>query len=288
MNSTIGATGPSDYGMLGSLVSNAVSVKQKLDTLTNQASTGLVSNTYAGLGSGAPVSLDLRPQIANLQTWQNNVNAATGPMGVAQATLTQIESIASDFYAQLNNVQSVSTSEVDSIAANARDALSQVANLLDSQYGGTYVFAGQDTGNAPVPDPDHILTSGFYQQINTAVGNLSVNGAAVTANATYATAVSNAAGTSPFSGSRNPTRTSGCTANSADRPEPDGNSGYSRQRQWADPDLIDRIHHHCWWTTIINRLVYARCAARAGDHRLAEQLAGERHRLRGSGAGHTR
>lgn len=199
MNSTIGATGPSDYGMLGSLVSNAVSVKQKLDTLTNQASTGLVSNTYAGLGSGAPVSLDLRPQIANLQTWQNNVNAATGPMGVAQATLTQIESIASNFYAQLNNVQSVSTSEVDSIAANARDALSQVANLLDSQYGGTYVFAGQDTGNAPVPDPDHILTSGFYQQINTAVGNLAVNGAAVTANATYATAVSNAAGTSPFS-----------------------------------------------------------------------------------------
>src|SRR5690348_11493140 len=137
MNVIVGAAGPSDYGMLGSLVADATVVKQKLDTLTNQASTGLVGNTYAGLGSGASVSLDLRTQIENLQTWQNNLNAATGPMSVTQSAMTQIQSIASHFYAQLNNMQSVSSSEVDSIGADARDALSQVANLLDSQYGGT-------------------------------------------------------------------------------------------------------------------------------------------------------
>ena len=56
--------------------------------LTNQASTGLVADNYAGLGTGAPVSLDLQPQIANLQTWQNNVDAATGRMSVAQSALT--------------------------------------------------------------------------------------------------------------------------------------------------------------------------------------------------------
>ena len=70
-------------------------------------------------------------------------------------------SIASNFYAQLNNMEGVNSSEIDSIAANARDALNQVANLLDTQDGGVYVFAGQDTGNPPVPDPDNILTSGF-------------------------------------------------------------------------------------------------------------------------------
>ena len=36
------AVGPADYGMLGSLIANASSVKQKLNTLTNQASTGLI------------------------------------------------------------------------------------------------------------------------------------------------------------------------------------------------------------------------------------------------------
>ncbi|MGA9016799.1 MAG: flagellin [Acetobacteraceae bacterium] len=199
MSGITGAVGPTDYGMMSSLVANAASVKQKLNQLTNQVSTGLVGNTYAGLGSGAPVSLDLRPQIASMQTWQNNVDAATGRMSVAQTALTAIQSIASNFYAQLNNVQGVNSSEIDSVAANARDALGQVADLLDAQDGGVYVFAGQDTGNPPVPDPDNILTSGYYTQISTAVAGLAVNGAAATANATYAVATSNAPDDSPFS-----------------------------------------------------------------------------------------
>lgn len=191
--------GPSDYGMMSGLISGCQSVKQKLDTLTNQASTGLVGVTYAGLGTGAPVSLDLSPQIANMQTWQNNVNTANAQMDVAQSSLSSIESIAANFYAQLNNMQGADSSEIDSVAANAQQALTQVAGLLDAQDGGAYVFAGQDTGNAPVPNPDNILTSDFYTQINTAVAGLAANGAAATANATYAVATSNAAGTSPFS-----------------------------------------------------------------------------------------
>jgi flagellar hook-associated protein 3 FlgL len=193
------AVGPADYGMLGRLIANASSVKQKLDTLTNQASTGLIGDTYAGLGTGASVSLDLRPQMANLQTWQNNVDASTGRMAVTQSAMANIQSIAASFYAQLNTVDGVNASAVDSIAASARDALSQVASQLDAQYGGVYVFAGQDTANPPVPDPDNILTSGFYTQINAAVRGLAGNGAAATAQATYGFALSNAAGTSPFS-----------------------------------------------------------------------------------------
>jgi flagellar hook-associated protein 3 FlgL len=199
MSGITGAVGPTDYGMMSSLVANAASVKQKLNQLTNQVSTGLVGNTYAGLGSGAPVSLDLRPQIASMQTWQNNVDASTGRISVAQTALTQLQSIASNFYAQLNNVQGVNSSEIDSVAANARDAIGQVADLLDTQDGGVYVFAGQDTGNPPVPDPDNILTSGYYTQISTAVAGLAVNGSAATANATYAVATSNAPDDSPFS-----------------------------------------------------------------------------------------
>jgi flagellin-like hook-associated protein FlgL len=180
-------------------------VRQKLDQLTNQASSGLVGNSYAGLGAGAPVSLNLRPQIATLQAWQSNVDAATGRMSVAQSAMTQIQSIASNFYAQLNNVGGVNASAVDGIAASARDALSQVASLLDTQDGGVYVFAGQDTANPPVPDPANIANmaaypTGYFAQINAAVSGLAPPGsAALSANATFAVAVSNTAGTSPFS-----------------------------------------------------------------------------------------
>jgi flagellar hook-associated protein 3 FlgL len=204
------AVGPADYGMLGSLIANASSVKQKLNTLTNQVSTGLIGDTYAGLGTGASISLDLRPQMANVQTWQNNVDASTGRMAVTQSAMANIQSITANFYAQLNNMDGVNASAVDSIAASARDALSQVASQLDTQNGGVYVFAGQDTSNPPVPDPDNILTSGFYTQINAAVtafSGVGLNDAAGTANATFDIATSNIVGTSPFSNNSSQTAT---------------------------------------------------------------------------------
>jgi flagellar hook-associated protein 3 FlgL len=88
---------------------------------------------------------------------------------------------------------------VDTLAASARSALTQVAGLLNTTDGNVYVFSGQDTANPAVPDGDNILSSGFYTQINAAVTALSASGAAATAASTLATASSNAAGTSPFS-----------------------------------------------------------------------------------------
>ncbi|HUB45214.1 MAG TPA: flagellin [Acetobacteraceae bacterium] len=196
---SIAAAGPADYGMMSSLISDATSIKQKLDQLTNQISSGLVSNTYAGLGAGASVSLDLNPQIANLQTWQNNINTATGTMQVTQTAMTQLQQIASNFLSQTGNLEGSNASEVDTIAASAQQALVQVADLLDTQDGNTYVFAGTDSANPPVPDPDSILSSGFYTQIAAQVQALGTQGAAATIANTLSIAGSNTVGTTPFS-----------------------------------------------------------------------------------------
>ncbi|MGA3400096.1 MAG: flagellin [Acetobacteraceae bacterium] len=196
---SIASYGPADYGQMASLISDSATVKQNLDQLTTQISTGLVANTYAGLGPGAAVSLNLQPQIAALQTWQNNINQAASGMQVTQTAMTQIQQIASNFLAQTNNLEGSDSSEVDSVAASAQQALVQVADLLDTQDGNTYVFAGQDSENPPVPDPDSILSSGFYTQIAAQVGLLGTQGAAATAANTLAIAGSNAPGLSPFS-----------------------------------------------------------------------------------------
>jgi flagellar hook-associated protein 3 FlgL len=197
--SITGASSPSTYGYMSQLIADNAAVKQKLDTLTNQASTGLVGTTYAGLGSGAGVSIDLNPELASLQTWQNNISSATGGMGVTQTAMTQITSIAQNFYSQLNNVSSTNSSEIDTIAASARASLQQVAGLLDSQDGAAYVFGGQDSTNPPVPNPDNILNSNFYTAINSAVSQLGANGAAATAAATLQIAAPTNAADSPFS-----------------------------------------------------------------------------------------
>ena len=119
-------------------------------------------------------------------------------MQVTQTAMTQIQQVASSLYAQLNGLNGLNPQAVDTVAASARQSLQQVAGLLDSKDGDTYVFAGQDSGNPPVPNPDQITSSGFYTQINAAVGGLGANAATVTA-ATLGIAGSNAAGTSPFS-----------------------------------------------------------------------------------------
>ncbi|MDR3530312.1 MAG: flagellin [Rhodopila sp.] len=198
MTGGIGAIG-TGYGFNATLIANATSVHQQLNTLTEQASTGLVADSYAGLGSGAKVSLNLNPQIAALQTYQNNIDQAAGGMQVTQTAMTQIQQIAANFVACIPNLNGLNPSEVDSVAANARAALTQVADLLNTKNGDVYVFGGLDTANPPVPSSDSILSSGFYTQINAAVSALSANGAAATTAATLAIAGSNAAGTSPFS-----------------------------------------------------------------------------------------
>jgi flagellin-like hook-associated protein FlgL len=199
MSGGVSASGGTDYSLMTTLISDGAAVKQRLDKLTDQAGDGLVATTYAGLGDGAAVSLNLAPQISALQTWQNNIQTASGNMQVTQTAMTQLQQIASNFLAQTSNLEGSDASEVDSIAASAQQALVQVAGLLDTQDAGVYVFGGQDSSNPPVPDPDSILTSGFYTQINAAVGALSANGASATTTATLAIASDNAPGTSPFS-----------------------------------------------------------------------------------------
>lgn len=190
---------PSGYNALANVVADSAAARQRLDQLTIQAGSGHVAETYGGLGAAAAVSLSLRPALASNQATQAGIGAATGPMQVAQSALTSISAIASTFYADTDKLNGLDAGTVDSIAAQAQDALRQVAGLLDSRDGDTYVFAGQDSANPPIPNPDAITSSGFYTQIQAAVAGLAGSGSAAVIASTLATATSNAAGTSPFS-----------------------------------------------------------------------------------------
>ncbi len=193
------AAATSGYGVRGQVLAGAAQARERMDALTRQAANGRVADTFGGLGAGAATSLALRPELTRLQGWQANIAAAQGRMDVAAGALAQIGSIASDFRARIADLNGLNASAIDSVAAAARDALRRVAGLLNTRQGETYVFAGQDAANPPVPQAEDILASGFATQIAGAVAGLGTNGASATIAATLATATSNAAGTSPFS-----------------------------------------------------------------------------------------
>lgn len=207
MSSTITPASLGDnFGTLQQILQNAASTKQRLDQLTTQASSGYVATTYAGLSASASkIVLDLTPQIAAISNTVSNINAATGRMGVQQTALSEISRVASNVLAQIPALNSLNSQGLATIAASAQQALQQVAGLLNTQFGGIYVFAGTDSANPPIPNPGAIASSGFFTQIQSAVSGLATNGSAATIATTLAIATSNSAGTSPFSATLNTT-----------------------------------------------------------------------------------
>ena len=143
---------PTDGALLSRLAASSASIRRQLDTATTQSTTGLIAQNYAGLGAGAKVSLDLRPQATHAAAWQSNIDGATGRLDVAQTALSSISSIAADFFAKTAGLDGLDPSAADSIAASAKVALAQVTQLINSKDGDIYVFAGQDTANPPIPD----------------------------------------------------------------------------------------------------------------------------------------
>ncbi len=192
-------TGPNPNGLLGRLVMQARVTHDRLDRLSAQVASGRSADTYADLGVNARTDLRLHPIMAAMGIWQRNIDAANSHASMTSTAMDRMIAIAQDFYAKVNTLNGLSTTHITATASAARDALREIAGLLNTNNGGVYIFSGQDSANPPVPDGDAILSSGFYTQISTSIALLSVSGAAATSAATLAIASSNTVGSSPFS-----------------------------------------------------------------------------------------
>ena len=150
-----GVSNPADDpGLIAHLAANSASVQSQLNVALEQQSTGLVSDVYSGLGTGLRTSLDLRPAVQHQSVWQANIDAVSGQLETTQSVLSQINTIAQTFYAQTNDLEGSGTPQAGTIASSAKLALQQVAQLLNTKVGDTYIFAGQDTANPPLPSTD--------------------------------------------------------------------------------------------------------------------------------------
>jgi flagellar hook-associated protein 3 FlgL len=191
--------GATDVGTLNTAIYDMNLTQRTIATLTAETSSGYVSDDYAGLGAGAGAALDLTGELALNSTQQANADQAANVQQVTQTALGQIQTLLSGITSQLLSPDVSSSQGFASLSSSAQDALQQVASLLDTQSGGVYVFAGQDSATPPVPDPAGITQSAFYSAIQTAVAGLPTNGAAAVQAQTLA--IASPGGTSPFSAS---------------------------------------------------------------------------------------
>lgn len=169
-------------------------------SLQGQLTSGVVSDSYAGLGDQRTVALSLQPQITKVGAWQGNITSAQNTLSVTQTVMSRIATITSNLQTSLIGLQGNTTAINVSLAASqARQSLTELASLLNTQSGSQYVFGGNASDTAPVPDPSSVTSSSFFQTIAASVAGVATNGAAATETASVAAASDNSPGQSVFS-----------------------------------------------------------------------------------------
>jgi flagellar hook-associated protein 3 FlgL len=146
--------------------------------LGDQISTGRKGNSYAALGTEAPKAMDLRAEIGRRETYQNMIGQTLSKVQVTQSVLNRIGAIAEKFAASSTKLMGAAKPEEIQIqAGQAKAALVEVANLLNEEYAGEYLFGGADTHNPPIPNPNAIATTGMAKEIGDEVATLDATNA---------------------------------------------------------------------------------------------------------------
>ena len=270
MSGSVSGIDTSNYSVIAQLSADAAAIRQKLDTLTEQSASGLVSQTYAGLGSSASVSLDLNPEISQMSTWQSNINAVSGTMQVTQTAVSEISSIATNFASQPNTLNSTDPTAIDTLAASARRRSSRSRPARYRPTAATMSSPGRTAPTRRCPIDD-ILSSGFYTAINSAVAALGTNGSATTEASIIATGPPTPPAPRP-SRPRCPSRRQHCrrAALRAGGQQPARHRRHPRQRQH-----LCRLHRQSTTGSYIRDILRG-----AGDDRLARSCQIDDYRIR--------
>ncbi|MBE9607647.1 hypothetical protein IAI18_22475 [Acetobacteraceae bacterium H6797] len=186
-------------GLVARLARDSAGLRGQMDVLTRQSSDGKRAEVYGDIAGDARRAINLRADVARRDAYGASAERILGRTQTAQKAMEQLSDIAKTFMESAYEINGTETTRIDAVAANARAALSQVANLLNEQQAGEYVFGGTDTANPPVPDAQNIASSSMVTDIVAAVQGLAPGGAAGVMTSTLATAQSTAPGTTPFS-----------------------------------------------------------------------------------------
>jgi flagellin-like hook-associated protein FlgL len=138
--------------------SGILNLRSQLDTLTQQLSSGKVSNTYAGQGSGRSLAIALRAQISGVAAYADTAVNLNTRIGVANLSLQRLVAIGSE-------VKGAAVSAGATLDNTGQTAGQKTASLdfydsvdmLNAKSGDRYLFSGRATDTAPVAPADQIM-----------------------------------------------------------------------------------------------------------------------------------
>jgi flagellar hook-associated protein 3 FlgL len=138
--------------------SGILDLRNQLDTLTQQLSSGKISNTYAGEGSGRSLAIALRSQLSGVAAYADTAVNLNTRIGVANLSLQRLVAIGSD-------VKGAAVSAGSTLDNTGQTAGQKTASLgffdsvdmLNAKSGDRYLFSGRATDTPPVAAADEIM-----------------------------------------------------------------------------------------------------------------------------------
>jgi len=187
-------------GTLARLSADTVMLRDRMELLTRQVSTGRRAEAPGDLVRQLPRSLDLRAEIGRRDAYGEAITSALTRSAAGQGALQRLAGIAREFADDVTlKLDPNDPDRINFAATRAKAALVEVGELLNTRANGEYLFGGTDFQNPPIPDPAGLPNGGLASAIAAAVAGLGGGNAGAVAAATRAAALDDTPGATPFS-----------------------------------------------------------------------------------------
>ena len=138
------------FGISEQMIAAALRTQSAMASQQIQEASGQVSSDFAGYGSSTQQILNLQVSVSRSQSYVDAATAAGNKVEVMYSTVNSVADLLTQFRSLLTGASSASSTDATSVTQSAQDMLEQMASLLNTQYSGSYLFAGGRTTTAPV------------------------------------------------------------------------------------------------------------------------------------------
>lgn len=138
------------FALNDSMISAALRTQAKISERQIQTASGKVSADYGGLGATSKKVIDLQVSISQSKDYEDAASSADNRVQAMYSATGSIVDLLSSYKSELTSAISASGNDTSSLSSAAAGFMSEMASLLNTQYGGRYLFAGSRTETAPV------------------------------------------------------------------------------------------------------------------------------------------
>ncbi len=151
---------------------NLADLRQQLNDLSQQVTTGQLTPDYSGLGNNVKPVLDLNGQQPLIQGYQANIDNVSNKMTMMNSALTQMITVGNNLVAAIQTQLQSSPVNAANIQQIASQGLQTLQDMMNQNIDGQYLFAGSSSSQPPYAG-SNILNSNFNNEIQNwlATGN---------------------------------------------------------------------------------------------------------------------